>query len=116
MANYISCATSILIDLWWSPIHLVTLQILLNFSHSKNTINVMSYVEGYNILFIIIKSLLSYLVTHPSIQLAVQSNDLPGQLSIDRYKLELGNKLIKAKGVHCTRTFPAEHDGRHYVV
>ena len=58
----------------------------------------------------------SVAVAHPSIQLAVQSNDLPGQLSINRYKLELRKKLIKAKGVNCTRTFPAEHDGRHYVV
>jgi hypothetical protein len=64
-AIYISNAYSILIDLWRSPIHLVTLQILLNFTYSKNTTNVMSYVEGNDILLIIVKSLSSYLVTHP---------------------------------------------------
>ena len=31
-------------EMWRSPIHLVTLQILLNFTYSKNNTNVMSYV------------------------------------------------------------------------
>ena len=64
-AYYLSCVFPILIDLWWSPIHLATLFFLLNFTYSKNASNVMSYVEGTDIFFIISKSLSSYLVTHP---------------------------------------------------